>query len=92
MYLGQRGDYADRAALARRLPKAALGLLKRCYQISIQELDRTERKRAYEAIEEDPEAAALSECIAGQSEPTYVDRPIRIGIDELPDLMPSVYA
>jgi hypothetical protein len=92
LYLGQRGDYADRSALAQLLPQAARGLLRRCLQISIQEFDRAERNRAYDDLGEDSEAAALSDHIANQAHPTYVDRPIRVGIDELPDLMPSVYA
>jgi hypothetical protein len=68
-------------------------LVKRCLQISIQELNKSERNTAYRDLSDsDGEAAILTEHLQGLHEPIYVDNPPAVSIEDLPDAMPSVYA
>jgi hypothetical protein len=93
LYLGSCGDYADRQKLQKMLFLPASPLVKRCLQISIQELNKSERNKAYrELAESDGEAAILTEHLQGLHEPIYVDNPPQVSIEDLPDAMPSVYA
>lgn len=92
LYLGQHGDYADRLRIAQQLPAAPRGLVTRAYQIAIQELSTAERTKAYHAIrEDDHHHATLTDHLKGLAEPIYVDQPARIGIDDLPYQLPSIY-
>jgi hypothetical protein len=93
LYLGSCGDYADRQRLKKMLYLPASPLVKRCLQISIQELNKSERNTAYrELADGDGEAAILTEHLQGLHEPIYVDNPPAVSIEDLPDAMPSVYA
>lgn len=46
----------------------------------------------YESGSPDPENGILGDHIQSLNEPVYAAHPPEIGIDELPDTMPSVYA
>lgn len=93
LYLGACGDYADRQRLKKMLYLPASPLVKRCLQISIQELNKSERNAAYRGLADgDGEAAILTEHLQGLHEPIYVDNPPAVSIEDLPDAMPSVYA
>lgn len=62
LYLGSCGDYADRQRLRKMLSLPTSALVKRCLQISIQELNKSERNTAYrELAAEDEEAGVLTE-------------------------------
>jgi Reverse transcriptase (RNA-dependent DNA polymerase) len=93
LYLGSCGDYADRQKLKKMLYLPASPLVKRCLQISIQELNKSERNTAYRDLADgDREVAILTEHLQGLHEPIYVDNPPEVSIEDLPDAMPSVYA
>jgi len=93
LYLGSCGDYADRQAIKKKLAMAAPGLVKRCLQIAIQELHKSERNAVYEDLARDDFAAEiLAAHLRSLHEPIYVDYPPRVSIEDLPDSMPSVYA
>jgi hypothetical protein len=93
LYLGSCGDYADRQRLKKMLYLPASPLVRRCLQISIQELNKSERNMAYrEVAARDAEAEILMEHLQGLGEPIYVDNPSLVSIEDLPDVMPSVYA
>ncbi len=93
LYLGSSGDYADRQAMKKMVTAAAPGLVKRCLQIAIQELHKSERSAVYrELAGDDVEAEILTDHLQGLHEPMYVDRPPRVSMEDLPDAMPSVYA
>ncbi|HWN56980.1 MAG TPA: RNA-directed DNA polymerase, partial [Methylomirabilota bacterium] len=47
LYLGSCGDYVDRQALEKRLSSVPPGLVRRCFLIAIQELNKAERNAAY---------------------------------------------
>ena len=92
LYLGERGDYADRQAIAKLLPTAPRGLIARCYQVAIQQLHKADRSPAYAGIAtDDPQAALLTEHIQGLHEPLYVADAPQVGIEDLPDAIRSVY-
>jgi hypothetical protein len=93
LYLGSCGDYADRQALEKKLGAVAPGLVKRCFLIAIQGLNKSERNAAYERFaRNDFQTEILSGHLQGLHEPIYVDNPARVSIEDLPDVMPSVYA
>lgn len=93
LYLGARGDYADRQAIAGILSSVDRGLVGRCYQVAIQQLHKGERTKIYSDIAEgDWEAAVLTDYVGALHEPVYVDNPPKVEIEDLPDAMPSVYA
>jgi hypothetical protein len=93
LYLGSCGDYADRQKLRKMLSLPTSALVKRCLQISVQELNRSERNAAYrELAADDKESGILMEHLQGLHEPIYVDNPPQVSIEDLPDAMPSVYA
>jgi hypothetical protein len=92
LYLGATGDYIDRQALEKKLTVTAHGLVRRCFMIAIQELNRSERNAAYDRIaRSDVEASLLANHLQGLSEPIYVENPPRIAVEDLPDSMPSMY-
>jgi hypothetical protein len=92
LYLGSCGDYADRQALEKKLTSVAPGLVKRCFLIAIQGLNKSERNAAYERFaHSDLQAGILTNHLQGLHEPIYVDNPPRVSIEDLPDVMPSVY-
>jgi hypothetical protein len=67
--------------------------VKRCLQIAIQELHKSERNAAFEELaRNDFEAEILADHLQGLHEAIYVDNPPRVSIEDLPDVMPSVYA
>lgn len=92
LYLGARGDYADRQRTAKMARDATHGLVRRCYQVAIQELNKAERSTAYSEIcGDDPDARLLADYVQGLHEPTYVAYPPRLEVEDLLDAMPSVY-
>jgi hypothetical protein len=71
----------------------APGLVNRCFLIAIQGLNKSERNAAYERFaRNDPQVGILASHLQGLHEPIYVDNPPRVSIEDLPDVMPSVYA
>jgi hypothetical protein len=93
LYLGSSGDYADRQAIGRRISAVPPGMVRRCFQIAIQELHKSERSEIYrELADDDLEAGFLSEHLTSLHEPLYVDNPPSVEVEDLPDVMPSVYA
>ena len=92
LYLGSRGDYADRRTLRKKLATVPTGLVKRCLLIAVQELNKAERNLVYDRYRDDDlESAALVDHLQGLREPIYVDNPPRVRIEDLPDVMPSIY-
>lgn len=92
LYLGSQGDYADRKVIAKAVPVAVAPLSRRCFRIGAQELHVAERSKAYENGGLDTQNRILTDHIESLAEPVYASHPPEIGIDDLPDSMPSVYA
>jgi hypothetical protein len=92
LYLGARGDYADRQLIAKILRNGVGGLSARCFQVAIQELHKAERKPVYaEVSASDPNSALLTAYLESLREPVYVERPPKIEMEDLSDMVPSVY-
>jgi Reverse transcriptase (RNA-dependent DNA polymerase) len=78
---------------SRVLSVVAPGLVKRCFLIAIQGLNRSERNAAYERFaHNDIQTGILASHLQGLHEPIYVDNPPGVSIEDLPDCMPSIYA
>ena len=92
LYLGSQGDYADRQVIGKAVQFLSSALSCRCFRVGAQELHPSERSRAYESGSPDTENGILGDHIQSLNEPVYAAHPAEIGIDELPDTMPSVYA
>jgi len=92
LYLGSRGDYADRQVIGKAVRFASTALSCRCFRVGAQELHPFERAKVYEPSSADAQNDMLASHIESLHEPLYAAHPPEIGIDELPDTMPSVYA
>ncbi len=68
LYLGSCGDYVDRQASEKKLAMIAPGLVRRCFLIAIQELNKSERNAAYERLAHDDfESEILANHLQGMA-------------------------
>jgi len=92
LYLGVRGDYADRRRIAVLARRADRGIAARSFQLATQELQPVERAELYGELDADPESRILTTHIEELDEPTYSVAPPPIAIEDLPDELPETYA
>ena len=92
LYLGACGDYADRQAVLKGSRIPCTPFVRRCFTVALQELHAADRAPAYrELAERDDEGHLLTAHLASLAAPIYVPAPPAVGLEDLPDHMPSVY-